>query len=342
MRRSIAALVVAATAALPAAAGADGLPVVGVDAGSTGTTTAADRFVTLPARGGTVVARVRRDDGEVVRTRFVRGTYTVPAVALDGSAGGVSADGRRLVLIRPRVGFPRAVTPVLVLDAARLRPRAHVRLRGDFSFDAISPDGATMFLVHYLSRRDPTRYEVRAFDLRRLRLRPGAIVDRREPDEAMRGLPLTRTTSPDGRWAYTLYDGAGAHPFVHALDTAGGGAHCIDLDFLTDHPRLYELRLALAGGALAVRDGSNRVARIDTTTFRVARAEPTRAAATPADGTPWPLPVALAAGLVLVAGIATRAVRRAARRGAPGGAGSPPATARRRRRARWPARAPRA
>jgi len=75
---------------------------------------------------------------------------------------------------------------------------------------ALSPDGATLYLIQYTSRRDPTRYEVRAYDLPRDRLRPGAIVDPREPDERMRGFPITRSTSRDGRWAYTLYDGAGA------------------------------------------------------------------------------------------------------------------------------------
>ena len=45
----------------------------------------------------------------------------------------------------------------------------------------------------------------------------------------MRGYPLTRVASPDGRWAYTLYDGGGKHPFVHALDTLEGRAVCIDL-----------------------------------------------------------------------------------------------------------------
>ena len=46
----------------------------------------------------------------------------------------------------------------------------------------------------------------------------------------MRGQPLTRATSPDGRWAYTLYDGAGKEPFIHALDTSTRSARCIDLD----------------------------------------------------------------------------------------------------------------
>jgi hypothetical protein len=277
----------------------------GVDAGGAGTTTTAERFVAIPGPGRTVVARIRRAGGEVLRTRLVKGTYSVPAVALDGSGAGVSADGGRLVLISPRPGFPRAATPLLVLDAQALRLRARVRLRGDFSFDAISPDGTTMFLVHYLSRTDPTRYEVHAFDLRRMRLRPGAIVDPHEPDEAMRGMPVTRTTSPDGRWAYTLYDGASAHPFVHALDTAAGTARCIDLDSLAGHPRIYELRLVLAGGELAVRDGLERIARIDTTTFRVRGAA--SAGTTPADRDPGtPVPAIIAVGLLALAALALR------------------------------------
>ena len=94
------------------------------------------------------------------------GRFSVPAVAHDGSAGGLSADGRTLVLIRPRRSFPRAATTFAVLDAERLRGRRLVRLRGDYSFDAISPDGRLMYLAEYVSRRNPNRYQLRAYDLR--------------------------------------------------------------------------------------------------------------------------------------------------------------------------------
>ena len=43
--------------------------------------------------------------------------------------------------------------------------------------------------------------------------------------EKMGGSPLTRATSLDGRWAYTLYDGAGRTPFVHAPSPAAGTAN---------------------------------------------------------------------------------------------------------------------
>ena len=51
----------------------------------------------------------------------------------------------------------------------------------------------------------------------------------------MRGLALSRVSSEDGRWAYTLYDGGGDVPFIHALDTVGDKAVCIFM------PQLEEL-----------------------------------------------------------------------------------------------------
>src|SRR5690242_3664154 len=188
---------------------ADGLPVLGVDAGPTGVTTAGgrDRYVTIPAGSNTVLARVSRDNGRILASRLLRGAFTIPAVAYDGSAGGLSGDGRTLVLIAPRASFPRAVTTFAVIDTPGLALRERLTLRGDFSFDAISARGASVYLIQYTSPLDPTRYVVRDYDLTAGRLRVAPIVDPRERGERMRGQPLTRAMSPDGRWAYTLYDG---------------------------------------------------------------------------------------------------------------------------------------
>ena len=255
------------------AAASDGLPVGNVDAGPAGVTSAAGamRYVTVPAGRNTLALAVRRDGGQVGSSRLLRGRFTIPVVALDGTPAGLSADRRTLVLIKPRLGFPRNVTTFAVLDAQRMKLRDVVRLRGDFSFDALSPDGRLVYLVNYTSRRDPTRYEVRAFDTRQGRLVPGPIVDKREPDENMRGYPLTRAMSPDGRWAYTLYDGAGKHPFVHALDTRDMTAACIDLDGLTGRDDLQALRLGVSGDgtSFSVLDGRQALFVVDTKTFRV-------------------------------------------------------------------------
>ena len=110
-----------------------------------------------------------------------------------------------------------------------MRLRRQIHLRGDFSFDAISPDGRIAYFIEYLSPRDVTAYAVRAYDMRARRLFQEPVVDPNEPDEDMSGVPLSRVSDGEGRWAYTLYSGH-EHPFVHALDTERRTAACIDLD----------------------------------------------------------------------------------------------------------------
>lgn len=289
--------------ALAPLARADGLPIVDASAPATiGGDGTNGRYVALPAEGGTSVARL---GGVVYASTRLDGRYTVPVVALDHTASGLSKDGSTLVLINPRRIFPRARTSLVVLDAKSLRTLRHIVLQGDFSFDALSPDGKRMFLIHYLSRRDPTRYEVRALDVPSGKLLPTPIVDKSEPDERMAGLPITRKASADGRWAYTLYDGAGHEPFVHALDTVDGVAHCIDLEMLAGRQDLYNLRLHLGPGnkGLSVVDGADELAVIDTSDFEAVNANAVVPDATPAESsssTRWPLAL-LAVVLVLVA-----------------------------------------
>jgi hypothetical protein len=260
-----------AASVVAAGARADGLPVLGIDVGGIGVTAPAGdaRYVTLPAGPNTVLARVNPAGGRVLASRLLPGVFTIPAVAYDGSASGLSGNGRTLVLIQPRLSFPRAHTGLMVLDTQQLRPRRVIRLRGDFSFDAVSPRGSLIYLIQYLSPTDPSRYLVRAYDLRAGHLLAKPITDPREPGEKMRGAPLARETSADGRWAYTLYDGAGAAPFVHVLDTTERTARCIDLDMLagTDLSRL-RLRLNRAASTLTVSNNRQPVAIINTHTFQ--------------------------------------------------------------------------
>ena len=297
------------------AATGDGLPVGNVDAGPGGVTSAAGslRYVTVPAGRDTLALAVQRDGGQVAASRLLDGRFTVPVVALDGTADGLSADRRTLVLIKPRLGFPRRVTTFALLDAQRMKLRDVVVLRGDFSFDAVSPDGKLVYLVKYTSRRDPTRYEVRAFDTQQSRLVPNPIVDKREVEENMRGYPLTRAMSPDGRWAYTLYDGAGKHPFVHALDTREMTAACIDLHGLTGRKDLQALRLGVSGdgSSFSVLDGRQALFVVDTETFRVreATARGPGGAGNDGGGLP-PLWTAAVVALVCLAGIVLLVRRR--------------------------------
>lgn len=242
------------------------------------------RYVTLSptSSGDTVIAQIDRNGGRVSRWWPLNGTFDVPAVALDGSTGGLSADGGTLVLSEPARAFWPKKSRFAIIEPPTTERRAGARrsdrfasfitLRGSFSFDAISPDGSTVYLIRYLTPGDPTHYQVRAFDTEGERLITKPIVDPSEPDEQMRGVPLSRAISPDGRWAYTLYDGMGHEPFVHALDTVGRKAVCVDMPQLAGRRGLSRMSLQTerAGRELAVLDGTDKAVLLtDTRTFEV-------------------------------------------------------------------------
>lgn len=306
-------------------ASADGLPVVDVDASHVGLPSADGhfRYVTFDAGPETIVAQVAQHGGHVLQETRLDGNYTIPAVAYDGSASGLSADGETLVLINPRTGFPRERTPLVVLDATSLDVKARIDLQGDFSFDAISPDGRDAYLIRYFSR-DPSQYEVRAYDLERERLVARPITDPNEAQEEMYGFPMSRATSPDGRWAYTLYDGR-EHPFIHALDTSGRTAVCIDLDQVPS--RLLagmSLEVSPDGGTIEVVGAQGPQFAVDTSTWEASEVAGAVAGADAGgDGTPWAL-IAGAGAIGLAIGTALLRRRRNHHLGgAPGPLGQP-------------------
>jgi len=287
----------------------------------------------------TVVVRTDRRDGRVDRWWQLGGDYDVPAVDYNGSGGGLSADGKTLVLSRFAFGgpaYPPKTTRLAVLYTD-LRPQRHlqagqrrppsvfgsIELRGHYAFDAISPDGSTIYLIHHFSNlRGPayvTHYEVRAYDVKSRRLLPEPIVDPEEPKERMEGMPLHRAMSPDGRWAYTLYDGNGKEPFVHALDTVAGRAVCIDLPQLATLPRrfyyLLQLQVRAEGRQIVLLrrvpgpKPTRALLSVDTQDFTVQR--PTAVATASSGVGPWPPIVALSAVALLLLGWIGRRHRRA-------------------------------
>ena len=224
------------------------------------------RYVAVPTDRHTVVSFVRTRGGAVGRWRTLRGSYGVPLVGLDGTTDGVSRDGRTLVLASPGL----QTTRFAVMDTVSTRVR-DVTLRGAWSYDAISPDGSILYLIQYTGIGASPAYKVRAYDLSVRRLLARAIVDSDIGERLMRGWALTRKTSADGRWAYTLYARAKKEPFVHALDTVRRQAYCIDLPLDLKRAEQMRLRLALRGDRLDVRQGRASVAGIDTNTFIVHR-----------------------------------------------------------------------
>jgi hypothetical protein len=302
MHRSLLLAFVVLAVSAPAAAAVSKSPATGVDTTTTGATAPGDpfRYVAFPGARDTVLVKIRRTGGAPLRSRRLAGALVVAAAAQDASTTGLSADGATLVLTAPRRRFPALVTRMTVIDTLTLKPQRRLALRGDFALDAISPDGRRLYLVEY-RHGSLTDYAVRAYDVAHRRLLPKPIVDARNPDEKMTGLPVTRAMSADGRWAYTLYAG-GEEQFVHALDTARGRAFCVDLPGLVPE-ELATMHLAARHGRVDLLNQSGAVVRrIDTSTFRVttppgaAVPAPTQISdEAPSDGFPWGLAAVVAA-----------------------------------------------
>jgi hypothetical protein len=281
------------------------------------------RYVALPTDNDTFIGTVRTSDGVIVHSTSYAGSWGIPYVTNGGDVGGLSADGRTLVLTRTlQCCGLRSETSFLVLRAPSFKLREIVDLKGDYAFDALSPNGSKLYLIRHVSDRDLTKYVVRAYDLDAHRLLPRVIADRTQRGWVMAGWPVSRATSADGRWVYTLYQRNGAYPFVHALDSVRGVAHCIGIPWTGSDTAAWNMRLGMKNGGrtLTVHWRSGRsYLNMDTRTWRLSPA---------GGGFPWwwiPIAALVAAALLFV----TRRTLRRARRSAPvlaaGGSGRMPA-----------------
>lgn len=268
-------LTLAAAAVAASAAAADGGPSPGVMTGGAGIWSRDGQvhYVTVPAGGGTVVEAIDRR-GSIVRSNWLPGGLGVPMVANDGTPGGLSRDGKRLVLA---AYAGQTFTQFAVLDTRTFVAVRNVTLRGNWSFDALSPDRRTLYLIQYFLGQSSQRYVVRAYDLVRQRLYRRPVVARTERGR-MTGWPVTRATSADGAWAYTLYVKGNGSAFVHALDTVHRAAVCVDLPWKDVTSWVYDARLRLNrdGTKLYLRQRGigGRRAVIDTQSWKVRVSSP--------------------------------------------------------------------
>jgi hypothetical protein len=267
------------------------------------------RYVARGGPGATtrVVALAR--DGSVVRSTRIHGRFGVPAITFQGETGGVSTDGSTLVLADTRTGngeYPlKRHSSFVVFDAKSLRLRERIELPGHYTFDALSPGGSRLYLIQHVSAVKLTHYVVREYSLTRGQLLPGRIADKSQAGWVMNGMPLARTTSADGRWVYTFYANPGGYPFVHALDSVQGVAHCIGIPWKGSENNLWHLRLSVRDGgrtlSLHWRSGRPYLA-VATGTWRISHPEVARPAApSGSSGFPWWIVGVTLAGLAAAA-----------------------------------------
>ncbi len=257
----------AVLAVVPAAAAAGGPPQYASQGGlGISAPNGSVHYVAVPAAGATTIESIGRD-GSVWNWPTFNGSFGIPMITYR-DPGGLSRDGRTLVLQSAVSGRP---TSFLVVSTRTFRKLDEFTLNGNYSFDALSPDASRLYLIQRVDASNYSRYVVRAYDLRMHALLPGRIADRTQKSWVMEGDALTRATSSGGRWAYTLYQNSGGTPFIHALDTVQGVAHCIGIPWASaDQGGLANVVLTLHGKRLAVHwlSGRNWL-NVDTATWRV-------------------------------------------------------------------------
>ena len=177
---------------------------------------------------GDTLADVDPRTGATLHTLALRGSYQLPPATMSGVPGGLSQDGRWLVLesFDTTSTIPSA-THLLLIDTSYARAPQRVDLKGFFNFDAVSNDGQRIFVIQYVST---TEYFVRRFDLPAGQLDPNVIFDKSDGSTAMGGLRLSEVPSSDGQWLYSVYVRQDRSAFIHALALDDTGiAFCIDL-----------------------------------------------------------------------------------------------------------------
>jgi hypothetical protein len=227
-------------------------------------------YIALNAAGKATTLQAQREaDRSVVKSRSIDGAFGVPMLA-DSYADGIFRDGSAFVV--QNVGYGKR-SEFRIVNTSDLTVRDSISFDGTYSYDALSPNGKVMYLVQHTSSDDITHYVVRAYDLESHTLRPGLIADKAQRGWVMQGFPAKRTATKDGRWVYTMYANPNGYPFVHALDTVNGVAHCVG--FATPpggDGAVFNGKLVLKGNKLQVRAQGGSLWRvIDVRSWRVTK-----------------------------------------------------------------------
>jgi hypothetical protein len=156
------------------------------------------------------------------------GHFELPPATVTGVPGGLSQNGRWLVLesFDATSNGVRTATHLLVVDTSYAKAARQINLNGFFEFDAVSNDGQRIFLIEYLAGN---QYHVRFYDFGAGRLDPNIVFDKSDGSSAMAGVRLSGIPSHDGQWLYSVYVREDKSAFIHALNLDVPFALCLDL-----------------------------------------------------------------------------------------------------------------
>src|SRR5262249_41596977 len=153
------------------------------------------------SRYKTQVRAIDPKTGQTIRETTVDGgAYTLPKIGASETLGGLSSNGRWLVLEEaPGQVAGRWQSSMVVLDTAFAKPPRYVKFEFDgiYRFDGINDSGDGLYLIEYLSSVRPKRYQVRFYDLAKGELDPNVVVAKGE-DAVMSGERQTSVASSNG------------------------------------------------------------------------------------------------------------------------------------------------
>ena len=187
--------------------------------------------------------------GATSRTLQLPGNFQLPDGSANGIPGGLSQDGRWLVL-EQATDPAQTASHLLLVGTSQMKVVESVDLTGSFQFDAISNDGLRLYLIQYLSGAS---YRVRMYNVAAGQLDSSFVVDKSDPAESMTGIRLSGVASPDGHWLYSVYARPNKSPFIHALNLDGAYAFCLDLPGSGYESSSYEFQWSLALSADGTR-----------------------------------------------------------------------------------------
>lgn len=187
------------------------------------------RLYAATANNGTTTITVYETrSGTRLHAFTIAGTYSTEGYGYGNAV--LSPDGRWLAL--RDLGSNEQQTTIAVVDTQVGKVTDLIKDADDFTLDAISPDGQTLYLLQQLHDAEH-HYYVRAFSVASNELEANIIVDKTEVNEKqMTGQAVTRQMLADGTVAHTLYvNPAENTAFIHILPLEGTTpiARCIDL-----------------------------------------------------------------------------------------------------------------
>ncbi len=233
------------------------------------------------------------------------------AFANEGIAAptGFSPNGRWLVL----VGASGAESSFAVVDTSLVRLAAFAKVPGPFTYDAISDDGTSLYLIERITPQAAQTlpgvnvaygYRVRVYDVPAAKLSETLVVDVKlaaqtngnnaetRIDGIMNGIYQSSVPSRDGRWNFSFYYNPNRGPFIHVLHLDSRSAFCIlDLPLVSGgyEKRLgWSLALTPSGKTLyAVNGPLGLISVIDATTLNVGRTASVAGLPVPATTAEW-------------------------------------------------------